>query len=503
MELMDGMGSRRGALKQLKTQSEEGMANAVLTEDEEPLSPATRLFLQPRLSCYIVAVIGSGKRVDVDVIKKGLEDTLLRHPRFTSIQVLDERKGSGQHKWVRTNVVLENHLVIPDLDPEMESPDKFVEDYTSDLTKTTLDMSKPLWELHILNVPTAEAEATAIFRIHHSLGDGISLISLLLACTRKTTEPNSLPSMPERRKAVSRKGGFVLRFLMSIWWFMRLVWRSVVDIWLFLATGACYKDSETPIKGTEGVGSRPKRIVHCTLSLDDVKMVKTAMDSTINDVFLGVTSAGLSRYLNRRHRHGKDKAVDIEKQSLPSNIRLRAAVFVNIRPTPGVHALHDVMEKDKMDIKWGNRFGYVLLPFFVGQRDDPLDYVRKAKAIADQKKLSLEAFFTFSFSTVIINAMGIKAAADLAYKVLSNTTMSFSNIVGPTEEVSLCGHPMVYLAPSVYGHPHALTVHFVSYLNKVKMVLAVDENVVPDPHQLCADLADSLRLIKDAVIARQ
>lgn len=47
-----------------------------------------------------------------------------------------------------------------------------------------------------------------------------------------------------------------------------------------------------------------------------------------------------------------------------------------------------------------------------------------------------------------------QAAADLAYKVLSNTTMSFSNIVGPTDEVSFCGHPMVYLAPSVYGHPH-------------------------------------------------
>lgn len=67
-----------------------------------------------------------------------------------------------------------------------------------------------------------------------------------------------------------------------------------------------------------------------------------------------------------------------------------------------------MMEKNKMDIKWGNRFGYVLLPFFVGQRGDPLDYVRKAKAIADQKKLSLEAFFTYSFATVIINALGIK-----------------------------------------------------------------------------------------------
>lgn len=57
--------------------------------------------------------------------------------------------------------------------------------------------------------------------------------------------------------------------------------------------------------------------------------------------------------------------------------------------------------------------------------------------------------------------------------------------------------------PNFLIHWQALTVHFVSYLNKVKMVLTVDENVVPDPHQLCADLADSLMLIKDAVIASQ
>lgn len=91
---MDGIRLRRIALKEVKAdnqQGDEGMAasKTVLTEDHrevQPLSPASRLFTQPRLNCYIVAIMGFGKRLDVDVVKKGLEDTLLRHPRFTSIQ---------------------------------------------------------------------------------------------------------------------------------------------------------------------------------------------------------------------------------------------------------------------------------------------------------------------------------------------------------------------------------------------------------------------------------
>lgn len=93
MDLMDGIRSRRKGLKQLKTEQggggggEGGMANHVLMEEEEePLSPGSRLFMQPRMNCCIVAMMGVGKRVDVDVFKKGLEDTLVRHPRFSSIQ---------------------------------------------------------------------------------------------------------------------------------------------------------------------------------------------------------------------------------------------------------------------------------------------------------------------------------------------------------------------------------------------------------------------------------
>jgi hypothetical protein len=38
--------------------------------------------------------------------------------------------------------------------------------------------------------------------------------------------------------------------------------------------------------------------------------------------------------------------------------------------------------------------------------------------------------------------------------MFTNTTMSFSSMIGPTEKVEFYGHPIVYIAPTVYGHPH-------------------------------------------------
>jgi len=75
-------------------------------------------------------------------------------------------------------------------------------------------------------------------------------------------------------------------------------------------------------------------------------------------------------------------------------------------------------------------------------------------------------------------------------------------MVGPTEKVEFYGHPIIYIAPSVYGHPHALTVHYQSYVNSIKLVLAVDDAQFPDSHQFLDDFAESLRLIRQAASTR-
>lgn len=48
----------------------------------------------------------------------------------------------------------------------------------------------------------------------------------------------------------------------------------------------------------------------------------------------------------------------------------------------------------------------------------------------------------------------MQAAAALCYGMFTHTTLSFSNMVGPTEQVLFCGNPIVYIAPGTYGHPH-------------------------------------------------
>ncbi|XP_021909272.1 O-acyltransferase WSD1-like isoform X1 [Carica papaya] len=461
--------------------------------EEAPASPAARLFNVPGLKCYIIAVMGCKTRIDPGVVIEGLKHTLIKHPRFSSILV-GEKNNKRRLRWIKTKVKVEDHVIVPDINPEMESPEKFIEDYTSNLTKDPMDFSKPLWELHLLNVKTSDADAVGIFKIHHSVGDGMSLISLLLACTRKTSDPDSLPTVPEQRKQSTNSSW--KRF----WWVFMAIWsglvvmvNSVVDILVFAATMSFLKDTKNPLKGDGGDNS-VRVFIYRTISLDDIKLVKNFMNVTVNDVILGVTQAGLSKYIYRKY--GENKRGD-KMTEIPKRMRVRAAVMANIREVPGIQVLANMMAKGSKAI-WGNCIGYILIPFTIALQKDPLDYIRTAKSIVDRKKLSCEAILSFQTAKLILKLFGSKVAAGMTKRIVSNTTMTFSNIVGPLEEISFYGHPIAYLAPSVYGHPHALTLHFQSYINKMTFSVAVDPDVIPDPHQLCNDLEEALKIIKIA-----
>ncbi|EOX95706.1 O-acyltransferase family protein, putative [Theobroma cacao] len=507
MESRNGFRWRKQGLKPIETKTgskgeeENKSSSGQRTAEEEPLSPSARLFHEPNFNVYIIATLGCKTRIYPDVVKANLGHTLLKHPRFSSLQVEDE-DNKGEMKWVRTEVDLERHVVVPDLDPNMDLPDKFLEDYIYNLSKTTIDKSQPLWDLHLLNLRTSQSEAVGVFRIHHSLGDGTSLMSLLLACTRQMNDPLALPTIPIRKKQErknDRRGFWRIMFMLCS--VFQVFWNSVVDVFMFMATALLLKDTENPFKGLPGVEFTPRRIVYGTVSLDDIKLVKNAMNTTVNDVALGITQAGLSRYINRIYGGNKNDGAAIEMDNLPKSIRLRSTLLVNIRPSAGIQALADMMEKDA-EAKWGNWIGYVLLPFTIAIRDDPLDYVRDAKATIDRKKRSLEAIYTFSIAELVLKLFGVKAASALSHRIMSHTTMCFSNLVGPLEEIGFYGHPIAFLAPSSYGQPHALMINFQSYIDKMTIVLSVDEGTIPNPHQLCDDIVESLGLIKDAVVTR-
>lgn len=419
------------------------------------------------------------------------------------MQVLNELEKDARPKWVRTAVNLDDHIIVPGLDAaaaKSGGPDKALEDYVSSLSARPMDQSRPLWELHVLDFPTAEAAASLVLRVHHSVGDGVSMLSLFMACTRSAADPGALPSLPPARRVVRARplqsrssGASALDALAALaaWVLSLLVlaWHTAVDVLCFVATAtSLVGDAPTVLKGKEGTEFAPRRFVNRTLGLDDIKCVKNAMSCTVNDVLLGITSAALSRYYFRRRG-----------ESDSGSVTVRSAVLVNLRPTPGIQALASMMESSKDNgASWGNKLGYMLIPFHLARHDDPMEYVREATKVARRKKSSLESVFTFWSGDMVLKLLGIKAAAALCYGMFVNTTLSFSNMIGPTEQVLFCGNPIVYIAPSTYGHPHALTVHYQSYVNTVKLVLSVDEEQFPDCHQLLDDFAESLRLIREA-----
>ncbi|OIW18965.1 hypothetical protein TanjilG_09159 [Lupinus angustifolius] len=475
----------------------------MVSEGDEALSPAAKLFHAPSFNCYVMAIMGCSTSINPQVIKDGLCQTLLKHPRFTSKLVKKGRKS----RWITTTVNIENHVIVTEIDSKIDLPDRFVEDYISNITKTPLDLSKPLWELHLLNIKTSDAEAVAVFRIHHSMGDGASLMSLLLASTRKISDPHALPTVPSKKRvkldnhSLIPDHAIISRFwslLLAIWWGLVLIWHTLVDLVLFVLSIFFIKDTWTPLKGAPGVELNTKRFVHRIVSMEDIKLVKDEMKMTVNDVLLGVTQAGLSRYLNRERSVDANAGAEKQRFSVPKNIRIRASVLVNIRPVAGIQDLADMMA-EKSKTKWGNGIGYIVLPLSIALQEDPLQYVHQAKATVDRKKHSLEAICTHVCAKLILNLFGVKLAAAITRRVLYNITVAFSNMLGPVEEIGFYGHPVAYIAPSVYGHPQALTFHYQSYANKMTISISVDPSVIADPYILCDDLEESLKLIVDAV----
>ncbi|GAB2293957.1 hypothetical protein Dimus_028171 [Dionaea muscipula] len=496
-----------GAGREIREMEE---ARVVAADDQvkEPMSPGARLLQAPSMDSYVIATMGSKKIIDIDVIREGLKQTLIKHPRFSSKLVLIDGKKDDEKKgqyWIQTKVNIDDHMIIvPDLDPNMESSaahDLFIEDYVSNQTRIPMDLSKPLWEIHILNIKTSNANAVAVWKMHHSLGDGMSLISLVLACTRKTSNPDELPSIPKAKQSNSSHGPAWRYLLAAIWLMLKLIWNTFAHFGHFAATAFFLQDTKTPIYNNYRPGvlePSPKRIVHRIVSLDDIKLLKNEMNSTINDVIVGITNAALSRYLHRKY--GEEGVQLITKRdSLMKSIRIRASVIVNIRHSVGIQELADMMEKGSK-CRWGNKIGYILVPFHVAFEKDPLVYIRKIKAIIDQKKLSLEAKLSFYVTLLVLKTLGIKSAVALAYRVLSHASLMISNVVGPAEEISFYGHPVTYIAPSTYGLPTGLLIHFQSYINQMSIVVCADQDLVPDPHRLCDDMEESIQQMKKAVI---
>ncbi|XP_020555062.1 uncharacterized protein LOC110011262, partial [Sesamum indicum] len=158
-------------------------------EETEPVSPTGQYFTSSVISVSVVAVLESQHPID-----DSQTTSLLRHvflpinPRFSSVMVKDK---NGIKHWKKVEVKLQDHVKVPTF-PQGKSPDFYdgcFTDYLSKVATDQLPLTKPLWEIHIVKYPTTTAAGNVVFKLHHALGDGYSLMGALLSCLQRADNP--------------------------------------------------------------------------------------------------------------------------------------------------------------------------------------------------------------------------------------------------------------------------------------------------------------------------
>ncbi|KAB5520750.1 hypothetical protein DKX38_025069 [Salix brachista] len=320
----------------------------------EPVTPAGRLFLQPEMDIIIHCAIGFKNKIDIDSTRSAIKNSLmLKHPRFCSLLVRDK---NGREHWKKTDIDIDQHFIIVNQKNDSRSSftdaddvDRVVNEYIADLSVSTpLDISKPLWEVHVLL-----EQNCAILRVHHALGDGISLMSLFLATSRTAGDPEKIPTLVTGRRPYYGKEGKQQDWRGVILRVLKMVWFSLAFCLEFVLRILWVGDKKTVISGGDGVELWPRKLATAKFLIEDMKTVKRA-----------VANADLSEML--KNNSGSQS-------------------------------------------RWGNRFGFILLPTFYHKHNvDPLEHVRRAKKMIDRKKQTAEAHFAYRIAHLAMSLRGPK-----------------------------------------------------------------------------------------------
>lgn len=452
-----------------------------MTERDEPLTPAGRLFVQPEMEQVINCAISVDDPLDVDAVKLEISNSILvKHPRFSSIMVKD---SCGRERWRKTEVNVDDHFIIhgePLIDDPSISDEDAVNDYIADLTVSTpLSLTKPLWEFHLLL-----AHKCAVLRIHHALGDGISLMSMLMSCCRRADDPNQRPTT----HGIGTSSSSDNQKVWSLLKLLKVIWYTLVYVIEFGLRSLWLKDKRTAISGGAGVELWPRKVATAKFKIDDMKTVKNAIaNATINDVLFGIISCGLSRYIDLR-----------SPKALKEGLQMTGVAMINLRKQAGLQDFSELM-KSKSGASWGNKFGMLLLPVYYHKGgSDPLQFVKRAKEMIDKKKLSLEGPCSYKIGDFVMSLFGPKLASLLNYRIVCNTTFTISNVIGPQEDITFGGNHISSVRVTSTALSHAITMHMVSYAGRAEMQILVAKDIIPDPKVLAKCFQDSLLEMKES-----
>lgn len=342
------------------------------------------------------------------------------------------------------------------------------------LHASPLDLTKPPWELHVLE--GLEDGGFAMFlKVHHALVDGYTLTRTIERAfssdpdTRGTRlffqvpavpppSGRSLPGLPSRRDVRSTVA------------LSRALTR------LALRRGPLVAGLDAPDTLFNRRITRNRRFATQDCSLAQLKRLAQATGTTVNDVVLAVCGGAIRAYL-------------LERDELPAT-PLVAFVPIDVRP-PG-------------DPGGGNAVGGMLASLGTDVAD-PVERLRAVHASTSQAKRQLEGMTTeaaLAYSQALLSPLGWQTWSAVAGVVGQRRTcnVTISNVPGPREPLYFDGARLLAAYPaSIVHHGQALNITLFSYAGGVHVGFTGCRDTVPHLQHLAVRTGEALAALEAAV----
>jgi diacylglycerol O-acyltransferase / wax synthase len=398
-----------------------------------------------------------------------IEDKLLKYERFRQ-KVVHDAVGAN---WVPDEAFdLKRHVLHQKLHRERgQSERQALQALAGELANTPLDPDHPLWQFHLID--GYEGGSALVVRIHHCIGDGIALISVMMAITDGGIDPPKRlrrwlsdavmkPLTDLAAKAVGMYGGGMAKSmavlsnpqqgLLGSLEMARTGAKVLGDVG---AMALMADDSPTLLKG-KPLG---QKIVAWgePLPLDRVKAIGKALNCSINDVLLACVAGAIGAWLREQ---GDD----------PAGKEIRAMVPVNLRPLEEAWKL-------------GNRFGLAPLTLPIGI-ENPVERVYAVRARMSQLKDSYQPLL--AFAVLAVAGLLIKPAQDMLLDLFAKkSTAVMTNVPGPAKPLKFCG---ATLRQTMFWVPASgnigVGVSVLSYGGGVQFGLITDKKLCPHPQAI-------------------
>lgn len=436
---------------------------------QEPVSPIGQYFNSSSLCLYIIAVLEFEVSIDDLQAFALLRDVFLPiSPRFSSIMVQDKNE---EKRWKQVDVNLKDHVKKPIFSKgkKVEFYDKSFHDYLSTIAIEQLPQGKPLWEVHIVNYPTKNSLGTIIFKLHHALGDGYSLMGALLSCLQRADDPSlplSFPSLKPSKLEPSNKS-----FWRKFSWTMSSVFNTASDFGWSVLKSSIIVDDKTPIRsGDEGADFQPISISNIAFSIDHIKDIKSKLGVTMNDVVTGIVFYGTRLYMQ-----------EMDTKSKTSNST--ALVLLNTRNVEGYQSIDDMLNTKKSKGPWGNKLSFLHVPIpklNENRISNPLEFIYDTHDIINRKKQSLAVALTGTLLDIEGKLRGQEAVAQHIRRTITMSSTVVTNLVGPVQQMSLANHPVKGLYFTLAGGPESLVISIMSYMGVLRVTLKTEKDFIDE-----------------------